>query len=97
VRIAWVQPVNPAVATSQKEKLAFAKSIFLEFSANLPPTQQSPEGVVVVFDSADGGQIAAPLSSMKALANRTLSDAAFWRQCSLDPPESFLDSGKTAN
>jgi hypothetical protein len=94
VQIAWVEPVNPAVATSQKEKLAFAKSVFLQVSANLTGSAPHAEGVVVVFDSADGGQIAAPLSSVKALANHTVSDAAFWRQCSLDPPESFLDSAK---
>jgi hypothetical protein len=64
----------------------------LHVSSSLNAAQPNPEGIVVVFDSADGGQIAAALSSVKALANRTLSDAAFWRQCSLDPPESFLDS-----
>ncbi|HEY2547947.1 MAG TPA: hypothetical protein VGI46_17880, partial [Candidatus Acidoferrum sp.] len=92
VRIEWVKPVSPGVSSSQKEKLAYAKSIFLQVSSSLPAGQPSPEGIVVVFDSADGGQIAAALSSVKALANHTLSDAAFWHQCSLDPPESFLDS-----
>jgi hypothetical protein len=92
VRIEWVKPVNPGVSSSQKEKLAFAKSIFLQVSSSMNAAQPNPEGIVVVFDSADGGQIAAALSSVKALANRTLSDSAFWHQCSLDPPESFLDS-----
>lgn len=94
VQIEWVEPANPAVTTSRQEKLAFAKSVFLHASANLPSSTQNAEGIVVVFDSADGGQIAAALSSVKALANRTLSDSAFWRECSLDPPESFLDSAK---
>jgi hypothetical protein len=94
VQIEWVEPANPAVTTSRQEKLAFAKSVFLHASANLPGSTQNTEGIVVVFDSADGGQIAAALSSVKALANRTLSDSAFWRECSLDPPESFLDSAK---
>ncbi len=91
VQIEWVEPANPAVATSRQEKLAFAKSVFLH---GLPSSPQNTEGIVVVFDSADGGQIAATLSSVKALANRTLTDSAFWRECSLDPPESFLDSAK---
>lgn len=94
VQIEWVEPANPAVATSRQEKLAFAKSVFLHASASLPSSPQNTEGIVVVFDSSDGGQIAASLSSVKALANRTLTDSAFWRECSLDPPESFLDSVK---
>lgn len=94
VQIEWVEPANPAIVTSRHEKLAFAKSVFLHVSGSLPDASPNTEGIVVVFDSADGGQIAAALSSVKALANRTLTDAAFWRACSLDPPESFLDSAK---
>jgi hypothetical protein len=94
VRIEWIEPANPAVSTSPKEKLVYAKSIFLRAFRNLAQSQPSAEGIVVVFDSADGGQIAAPLSSVKALADRTLSETVFWRQCSLDPPESFIDSAK---
>lgn len=94
VRIEWIEPANPAMSTSPKDRLAYAKSIFLRAFRNLAQSQPSAEGIVLVFDSADGGQIAAPLSSVKALADRTLSEAAFWRQCSLDPPESFIDSAK---
>jgi len=93
VRIEWVEPANPAISTTPKDKLAYAKSAILRAKNSLP-SQPTPEGIVVVFDSADGGQIAAPLSSVKALAHRTISDAAFWRECSFDPPESFLESGK---
>jgi hypothetical protein len=91
VRIEWVEPVNPAAATSRQEKLAFAKSVFLHASENLVNPAQTAEGIVVVFDSADGGQIAAALPSVKALATHTLSEAAFWRQCSVDPRDSFLE------
>jgi hypothetical protein len=94
VRIEWVEPANPGISTSRKEKLAFAKSVFLHASDKVPNSQQVTEGIVVVFDSADGGQIAAPISSVKALADRTLSDSAFWHQCSIDPPELLLDSAK---
>jgi hypothetical protein len=50
--------------------------------------------VVIVFDSADGGQIAATISSLKQLADGAISESAFWKQCSLDPPESFQASAK---
>jgi hypothetical protein len=94
VRIEWVEPSNPTVSTSRQEKLAFAKSVFLSASKDAPSSTQPTEGIVVVFDSADGGQIAAAMSSVKALADRTLSDTAFWHQCSIDPPESFVNSAK---
>jgi hypothetical protein len=94
VRIEWIQPANPATSTSKTEKLAFAKSVILKTYEKMHESTQPAEGIVVVFDSADGGQIEATLSSVKGLASRGISDAVFWRQCSLDPRESFLDSAK---
>jgi len=92
VQIEWVEPTNSAISTSRKDKLAYAKSVFLRAAKILAKSQPSAEGIVVVFDSADGGQIAAQLSSVEALAGRTISETAFWQQCSLDPRESFIDS-----
>jgi hypothetical protein len=94
VRIDWVEPVNPSSPSSAKEKLAFAMSVFLHGYENLNAAHQSTEGIVIVFDSADGGQIASAMSSVKGLAEGTVSERAFWRQCSLDPPESFQGSAK---
>ncbi|MFY9752423.1 MAG: hypothetical protein WAJ92_07280 [Candidatus Acidiferrales bacterium] len=94
VRIEWVEPSSPSATTSGREKLAFAKSTILRSYAALVAANQSVEGIVVVFDSADGGQIAATISSVKALADGSLSPTAFWRQCSLDPAESFQESAK---
>ncbi len=91
VRIEWVEPATPSLLTSRKDKLAFAKAVFLQASEKLPASQLKPDGIVVVFDSIDGGQIAAALPSVQALANHSLTDAAFWRECSIEPPESFLD------
>jgi hypothetical protein len=92
VRIEWVEPATPSLLTSRKDKLAFAKTLFLQASEKLPVSQQQPDGIVVVFDSIDGGQIAAALPSVHALANHSLSDVAFWHQCSIDPPDSFLEA-----
>ena len=91
VRIEWVEPATPSLLTSRKDKLEFAKTVFLQASEKLPASPQQPEGIVVVFDSVDGGQIAAALPSVQALANHNLSDAAFWHECSIEPAESFLD------
>jgi hypothetical protein len=51
-------------------------------------------GVVVVFDAVDGGQIAATRVNLEQLKSGTLTEPAFWKQCSLDPPEAFLDTTK---
>jgi Tfp pilus assembly protein PilV len=90
VRVEWVE----AQTSSPGEKLAYAKSIFLRAYQGLSTAHENVDGIVIVFDSADGGQIAAALPSVKSLADKTISEAAFWRECSLDPPESFQISGK---
>jgi hypothetical protein len=92
VRFEWVEPASPALPTTRQEKLTFAKSVFLNAYQSATSSQPVAEGIVIVFDSADGGQVAATMASVKELANRTISDSAFWRQCSLDPPESFLSN-----
>jgi hypothetical protein len=94
VRIEWVEPSPVTATSSPDEKLAFAKSVFLKAYESLNAAHQNVAGIVVVFDSADGGQIAAGLSSVKGLADKTLNESSFWRQCSLDPPESFRIFGK---
>jgi hypothetical protein len=94
VRIDWIEPVSPSSTSSAKEKLAFAKALFLHGYENLNVAHQTADGIVIAFDSADGGQIAAAISSVQGLAQGTLSETAFWRQCSLDPPESFRVSAK---
>jgi len=51
-------------------------------------------GIVIVFDAADGGQIAVTLADLKQLQEGHISEATFWQQCSLDPPEAFQDARK---
>ena len=51
-------------------------------------------GVVVIFDSADGGIMGATLPSVKQFAEGTLSSGDFWKQCYLDPPDAFQESRK---
>jgi hypothetical protein len=92
VKIFWVEPASATENTTPRQKLDFAKALFLKSYAEASSTTPPVEGIVIVFDSADGGQIAATLSSLKQMAAGDLSEDAFWKQCSLDPPESFRDS-----
>ena len=92
MKVIWVEPAFASATTTPRQKLDFAKALFLKTYAEVNSATPPVLGVVIVFDSADGGQIAATLSSLKQMVAGDLSEAAFWKQCSLDPPESFQDS-----
>ena len=95
VRVIWLEPASAATTSTAKEKLAFARALFEKTYGELKSSGAVVDGVVIVFDSADGGQIAATISSLKQLADGAISESAFWKQCSLDPPESFQASAKS--
>jgi hypothetical protein len=95
VKIFWVAPFNAATqTTSAQAKREYAKSLFMKSIREIAMDRAAVAGVVVVFDSADGGQIAATVISLKKLNAGYISDDDFWKECSLDPPESFQDPAK---
>jgi hypothetical protein len=95
VKVYSVQPAqSPTLETPPREKLAFAKEIFRKAWKEQPVANPSPAGVVVVFDSADGGQASTTIESLQAWQEGKVSEAAFWNACSLDPPETFSISAK---
>lgn len=78
-------------------RLEFAKALF---DKNYEEWAQKPQeigGIVLIFDSADGGMIAAALPVLQQWRAGTLSDAGLWRQCFFDPPEKFDSTGSTAS
>jgi hypothetical protein len=92
VRVVWVAPARDPL-TNATQKKSFAKEMFLKIYSEQKSAAPPIEGVVILFDSADGGQVAATMSSLQQLESG-LTGAAFWRQCSLDPPELFEESAK---
>ncbi len=92
VRVVWVAP-SSNLSTNAGEKKSFAKEVFLKVYSEQKSAIPPVEGVVVLFDSADGGQVAATMSSLGQLAGG-LAGVAFWKQCSLDPPELFEEAAK---
>lgn len=91
VRIFTVQPVSPdARQSGPAAKSKFAKSFFQKFAADNPQSVGEPAGVVIIFDSADGGIAAAPLGAIRQMAAGTVSRDNFLKACYLEPPESFL-------
>ena len=90
VRIVTVQKAtdNPAT-TGPEAKLAFAKSVFDREYADLIRTSSTVVGVVVIFDSDDGGMIAVTVPALRQWKAGALSDDALWRRCLFDPREAF--------
>ena len=70
-------------------RLEFVKSVLDKDYAELAQKQQELAGIVVIFDSTDGGMIAATFATLQQWKAGTLSDAALWHQCFFDPPEIF--------
>ncbi|MGH9502913.1 MAG: hypothetical protein ACRD20_08685 [Terriglobales bacterium] len=90
VRIVSLQKTTDnAVTASPQAKLAFAKSLFAREYADLAKTPTSIVGVVMIFDSEDGGMVAATRSALGQWKAGSLSDEAFWRRCFFDPPDAF--------
>jgi hypothetical protein len=71
-----------------KQRLEFAKYL-LETNYKEMAGKAEQAGIVVIFDSSDGGMIAATLASLAEWKAGRLSDAALWHKCFFDPPETF--------
>jgi hypothetical protein len=78
-------------------RLEFAKSQLDKSYADLAKQPQELAGVVLIFDSADGGMMAATLATLQQWKAGKLSDAGLWHQCFFDPPETFNESGAAAS
>lgn len=73
----------------QQARLEYAKSLFQGNYEELEKKRQQLAGIVVIFDSADGGMIGVTISTLEQWRAGSLSDSAFWRNCFFDPPETF--------
>jgi hypothetical protein len=94
VKLIWVTPNSAQEQlTSPQAKRNFAKALLIQ-QASVEKAVPNAAGIVIVFDSADGGQISATLAHVKELIAGTVSEPDFWKECSLDPPDAFEDSAR---
>ncbi|HZZ14707.1 MAG TPA: hypothetical protein VFE08_01970 [Candidatus Sulfotelmatobacter sp.] len=89
VKIVSVEKINEAKESGPQLRLEFAKSLLEKDYAELAQKSQELAGIVLIFDSVDGGMIAATLPTLQEWKAGKLSDAALWHQCFFDPPETF--------
>jgi hypothetical protein len=98
VKIVSVEKIDEdAKDTNPRLRLEFAKSVIDNSYAELAQKAQELAGIVLIFDSIDGGMIAAPFPVLQQWKAGKLSDAGLWHRCLFDPPETFDESGPSAS
>jgi hypothetical protein len=75
-----------------QEKLEYAKYLLDKNFAELVQKQANLAGIVLIFDSIDGGMVAATAATLQQWKSGALSDSALWHNCFFDPPETFISS-----
>jgi hypothetical protein len=95
VRIYTVQAVslNPK-DTSPAARLNYSLFLFEKCLKESAAANPVPEGVVVIFDSADGGIAGARLTDIQKVSAGAISREVFWRESYLDPADAFRPGGK---
>jgi hypothetical protein len=88
VKVIWVQPLNKDQFGAEP-KWPLAKSVFRGADARNPADPNQVAGVVVIFDSEDGGMAATTLANLQQWRAGHLSDESFWKRCWRDPAEVF--------
>jgi hypothetical protein len=90
VKIISVQKIDEAHQDSgPQDKIEYAKYLLDKSYGEMRSKPQDLAGIVLIFDSSDGGMIAATLATLQQWKSGTMSDAAFWHNCFFDPPETF--------
>ncbi len=98
VKIVSIEKIDESAKDSGPQlRLEFAKSVFDKDYPELAKKGQELAGIVLIFDSVDGGMIAATLGTVQQWKGGKLSDAGLWHQCFFDPPETFSPSGSAAS
>lgn len=98
VKIVSVEKLDEnSKGAGSKERLEYAKFLLEKNYAEVSAKPQELGGIVVIFDSADGGMIAATFATLKEWKAGTLSDSAMWHKCFFDPPETFDSSESSAS
>lgn len=90
VKIYTVQPVSQSPEESGPTvRLNYSLALFQKGLKEAAEANPPPEGIVVIFDSADGGIAGATLAEIQKMTKGEVSREVFWTQSYLDPVEAF--------
>jgi hypothetical protein len=88
VKIIWVQPLESDDFGSEP-RWNLAKAVFRKADPDVYKDLPDVAGVVVIFDSQDGGMAAAPMPTLQQWRAGHLPDETFLKRCWLDPADAF--------
>ncbi len=71
------------------DKREFTKSLFQRAWNDSKQSPDAVAGVVVVFDTSDGGQVSTTIPILQNWMEGKISEPLFCRQSTIDPPELF--------
>jgi hypothetical protein len=92
-KVYWVQPAaSPTAETSAADKREFVRGLLLRAAED--HTQSNSQGVVVLFDTPDGGQVSTTFATLHDWTAGRIDDQTFWLRSSVDPPELFEPAKK---
>lgn len=92
----WAQPDGTALNLPTGNRLQFVQTVFLErYREVAHSSQHSVDGIVVIFVDERGAVAAAALDDIRLWAEGALTQSAFLRKCSLDPPTAFQNPRST--
>jgi hypothetical protein len=95
VKIYTVQPISQKPAeTGPAERVNYALALFQKTLKETANASALPDGVVVIFDAADGGILAASTADIQKYATGGLTKDGLLAQAYLDPPEAFRPTPK---
>lgn len=95
VKIYTVQPVSQYPKESgPAARLEYALALFEKGLKEAGSVTPAPDGVVVIFDAADGGIAGAVLPEIQKFVSGAVTRQALWAQSYLDPVEAFRPDTK---
>ena len=95
VKIYTVRPLSQDQRDSgPAARMNFTLALFEAGAREAATLSAKPDGIVVIFDAADGGIASATLADIQRYASGTLGRDKFLAQCNLDPDEAFRATPK---
>jgi hypothetical protein len=95
VKIYTVLPVSTnAKDAGPAARLNYALLLFQRGAKEAVSSPPALLGVVVIYDSADGGMIGATLPEIEKVSSKSITRDAFWAESYLDPQDAFRPAGK---